>query len=90
MQQLPNQPPQLIRTLNENRWMYGKIEMFVRSLDRIVVDSNGIWQHVLERDPLDPQRTVLRKTYRNGIIVLNEYDTLDDLPNVDPDFVIVL
>jgi hypothetical protein len=86
--QAPQQPPQLIRTLNENRWMDGKIEMYLRSLDRFVVDTHGIWQHVLERDHLDPQRTVLRKTYRNGILVLTELDTYDNLPDFDPDFVI--
>ena len=75
------QPPQLIRTLNDNKWMNGKIEMFLRSVDQIVVETHGIWEHVLET--IDSE-TVVRKTYKNGILILSEIDT--NIPEIDPDF----
>jgi len=71
MNNYPNNPPVLIRTVAEYRWDHALLLMQDLDSDRLVVELQGIWEHVLERDE-NNYTIVYQNTYRNGVLVLSE------------------
>ena len=71
MNNIPNNPPVLVRTLADYRWNDALLLMAELNSDRLVVELQGMWEHVLERD-INNYTIVYQNTYRNGILVLSE------------------
>ena len=74
-----NNPPMLIRTIAEYRWQDGIQYLLAENLEQVRVETHGIWEFTLIRDPTN-MSFVLCNTYRNNILVSSYRELLRPQP----------
>jgi hypothetical protein len=66
-----NNPPVLVRTIADYRWNDALIFFVEENMNVYTVERNGMWEHRLVRDILNPT-IVYQNTYREGNLILSE------------------
>jgi len=75
MNNMPLNPPRLIRSINENRWKDALTHLVIENKDCFIIESYNVWLYKVERD-LNNKMYAFQQIFLNNTLIDSIYTKL--------------